>query len=164
MKQKSEEEAYLALATLCAQAEHCQYEMTEKMRRWGLSEEAQARIMERLVNERYVDDERFARAFIKDKVRYNKWGRRKVEQALWQKHIDKDIRQRALDDVDDEEYLAVLRPLLKQKRKSTKAENDYELNRKLVRFALGRGFTFDIIRQCIDVEDIDDEDEGELVD
>ena len=164
MKQKSEEEAYLALATLCAQAEHCQYEMTEKMRRWGLSEEAQARIMERLVNERYVDDERFARAFIKDKVCYNKWGRRKVEQALWQKHIDKDIRQRALDDVDDEEYLAVLRPLLKQKRKSTKAENDYELNRKLVRFALGRGFTFDIIRQCIDVEDIDDEDEGELVD
>lgn len=164
MKQKSEEEAYLALATLCAQAEHCQYEMTEKMRRWELSEEAQARIMERLVNERYVDDERFARAFIKDKVRYNKWGRRKVEQALWQKHIDKDIRQRALDDVDDEEYLAVLRPLLKQKRKSTKAENDYELNRKLVRFALGRGFTFDIIRQCIDVEDIDDEDEGELVD
>ena len=164
MKQKSEQEAYLALATLCAQAEHCQYEMTEKMRRWGLSEEAQARIMERLVNERYVDDERFARAFIKDKVRYNKWGRRKVEQALWQKHIDKDIRQRALDDVDDEEYLAVLRPLLKQKRKSTKAENDYELNRKLVRFALGRGFTFDIIRQCIDVEDIDDEDEGELVD
>lgn len=164
MKQKSEEEAYLALATLCAQAEHCQYEMTEKMRRWELSEEAQARIMERLVNERYVDDERFARAFIKDKVRYNKWGRRKVEQALWQKHIDKDIRQRTLDDVDDEEYLAVLRPLLKQKRKSTKAENDYELNQKLVRFALGRGFTFDIIRQCIDVEVMDDEDEGELVD
>lgn len=164
MKQKSEQEAYLALAALCAQAEHCQYEMTEKMRRWELSEEAQARVMERLTEERYVDDERFARAFIKDKVRYNKWGRRKVEQALWQKHIDKDIRQRTLDEVDDEEYLAVLRPLLKQKRKSTKTDSDFELNRKLVRFALGRGFTFDIIRQCIDLEGMDDEDEGELVD
>ena len=164
MKQKSEQEAYLTLTALCAQAEHCQYEMTEKMRRWEVSEEAQARIMERLIEERYVDDERYARAFIKDKVRYNKWGRRKVEQALWQKHIDKDIRQRTLDEVDDDEYLAVLRPLLKQKRKSTKADSDYELNRKLVRFALGRGFTFDIIRQCIDVEDMDDEDEGELVD
>ena len=164
MKQKSEQEAYLTLTALCAQAEHCQYEMTEKMRCWEVSEEAQARIMQRLIEERYVDDERYARAFIKDKVRYNKWGRRKVEQALWQKHIDKDIRQRTLDEVDDDEYLAVLRPLLKQKRKSTKAENDYELNRKLVRFALGRGFTFDIIRQCIDVEDMDDEDEGELVD
>lgn len=159
MKQKTEQEAYLTLAALCAQAEHCQWEMVEKMRKWEIPEEAQARIMERLVKERYVDDERFARAFAKDKVRYNKWGRRKVEQALWQKHIDEDIRKKVLNEIDDEEYLSVLRPLLKQKRKSTKAQNDYELNQKLMRFALGRGFTFDIIKQCIDVED-----EGELVD
>ena len=99
---KTENDAYLTLAALCAQAEHCQHEMLEKMRRWELSAEAQARVMERLVKERYVDDERYARAFVKDKVRYNKWGRRKVEQALWQKHIDEDIRQRALDEVDDE--------------------------------------------------------------
>ena len=159
MKQKTEQEAYLTLAALCAQAEHCQWEMVEKMRKWEIPEEAQARIMERLVKERYVDDERFARAFAKDKVRYNKWGRRKVEQALWQKHIDEDIRTNVLNEIDDEEYLSVLRPLLKQKRKSIKAQNDYELNQKLMRFALGRGFTFDIIKQCIDVED-----EGELVD
>lgn len=165
MKQKTEQEAYLTLAALCAQAEHCQYEMTEKMRRWELPDEAQARVMQRLVAERYVDDERFARAFVKDKVRYNKWGRRKVEQALWQKRIDDDIRQRVLDEVDDEEYLSVLRPLLKQKRRTTKAASDYELNRKLMRFALSRGFTFDIIRQCIEVEETEEEDEwnNELV-
>lgn len=153
---KSENEAYLTLAALCAQAEHCQYEMVEKMRRWEFSEEAQARVMQRLVAEQYVDDERFARAFVKDKIRYNKWGRRKVEQALWAKHIDEDIRQRVLDEVDDEEYISVLRPLLKQKCKSTKANSDYELNGKLIRFAMGRGFTMDIIKQCIDVEDEDE--------
>lgn len=153
MTQKTEQEAYLALAALCAQAEHCQWEMLEKMRRWELSDEAQARVMERLVKERYVDDERYARAFVKDKIHYNKWGRRKVEQALWQKHIDDDIRQRVLDEVDDDEYLSILRPLLQQKRKSTKAQSDYELNQKLIRFALGRGFTFDIIRQCIETGD-----------
>ncbi|MBR1505599.1 MAG: RecX family transcriptional regulator [Prevotella sp.] len=153
--QKTEQEAYLTLAALCAQAEHCQWEMLEKMRRWGLPDDAQARVVERLVNERYIDDERFARAFVKDKVQYNKWGRRKVEQALWQKHIDQDIRQQVLDETDDEAYLSVLRPLLKQKRKSTKAASDYELNQKLLRFALGRGFTFDIIRQCLDVEEED---------
>jgi regulatory protein len=153
MTQKTENEAYLALAALCAQAEHCQWEMLEKMRRWELPDEAQARVMEKLVKERYVDDERYARAFVKDKIRYNKWGRRKVEQALWQKHIDDDIRQRVLDEVDDHEYLSILRPLLQQKRKSTKATSDYELNQKLTRFALGRGFTFDIIRQCIYIED-----------
>ena len=155
MKQKTEQDAYLTLAALCAQAEHCQWEMLEKMRRWELPEEEQARVMQRLVSERYVNDERYARAFVKDKVRYNKWGRRKVEQALWQKHIDDDIRQRVLDEVDDSEYLAVLKPLLQQKRRSTKAANDYELNQKLVRFAVSRGFTFDIIRQCLDVDEED---------
>ena len=156
MKQKTEQEAYLTLAALCAQAEHCQWEMTEKMRRWELDEAAQARVMQKLVKERYVDDERYARAIVKDKVQYNKWGHRKVEQALWQKHIDEDIRQRVLNEVADDEYLDVLRPLLKQKRKSIKASNDFELNQKLMRFALSRGFTFDLIRQCIDVDDCEE--------
>lgn len=149
----SEKDALLRLSALCAQGEHCQWEMTEKLRKWEIGDEAQARIMERLVKDRYVDDERFARAFVLDKIRYNKWGRRKVEQALYQKHIADDIRRRTLDDVSDEEYLKVLQPLLKQKRRSTKAASDYEMNQKLIRFALGRGFTFDIIRQCMDVEE-----------
>ena len=159
-KEMTEQEAYLQLATLCAQAEHCEQEMRDKMKRWEIDETAQNRIIDRLVKERYIDNERYARAFVKDKIRYNKWGRRKVQQALWMKRIDNDIQQRVLDEIDDKEYLDVLRPLLKQKRKSTKAANDYELNQKLVRFALGRGFTFDIIRQCLELDeemDYDDE-------
>lgn len=156
-KEMTEQEAYLQLAALCAQAEHCQHEMLEKMRKWELSEVVQARVMARLVKERYVDDERYARAFVKDKIRYNKWGRRKVQQALWLKHIDNAIQQTVLDEVGDDEYLKVLKPLLKQKSKSIKAESDYERNQKLVRFALGRGFTFDIIRQCLDTSDINED-------
>ena len=162
-KEMTEQEAYLQLAALCAQAEHCQQEMRDKMRRWELDETVQNRIIDHLIKERYVDDERYARAFVKDKIRYNKWGRRKVQQALWMKRIDADIQQRVLDEIDEKEYLDVLRPLLKQKRKSIKAESDYELNQKLLRFALSRGFGFDIIRQCLDVgeedysEDMDDE-------
>ena len=152
---KTENDAYLTLAALCAQAEHCQYEMLEKMRRWELPDDAQARVMAKLIKERYVDDERYAQAFVNDKIHYNKWGRRKVEQALWQKRIDEDIRKRVLDAVDDDEYLSVLRPLLKQKRKTIKANSDYELNQKLMRFAVGRGFTFDIIRQCLNLDNLD---------
>jgi regulatory protein len=151
-KEITEQEAYLQLAALCAQAEHCQQEMRDKMKRWEMAPEIQERVLARLVNERYIDDERYARAFVKDKIRYNKWGRRKVQQGLWTKHIDDDIQQRVLDEIDDEEYLNVLKPLLTQKRKTTKAQNDYELNQKLIRFALGRGFTYDIIRQCLDVD------------
>ena len=152
-KEMTEQEAFLQLAALCAQAEHCEQEMRDKLKHWGIDESAQDHIIERLIRERYIDNERYARAFVKDKIRYNKWGRRKVQQALWLKRIDKDIQQRVLDEIDDQEYLSVLRPLLKQKRRSVKAESDYELNQKLVRFALGRGFTFDIIRQCLDVDE-----------
>lgn len=152
-KEMTEQEAFLQLAARCAQAEHCEQEMRDKLKRWDLDESAQDRIIQRLIRERYIDNERYARAFVKDKIRYNKWGRRKVQQSLWLKRIDKDIQQRVLDEIDDNEYLGVLRPLLKQKRKSVKAESDYELNQKLVRFALGRGYTFDIIRQCLDVDE-----------
>ena len=158
-KEMNEQEAYLQLAALCAQAEHCEQEMRDKMKRWELDEMVQNHVINRLTEERYIDHERYARAFVKDKIRYNKWGRRKVQQALWMKRIDTDIQQRVLDEIDEKEYLDVLRPLLKQKRKSIKAENDYELNQKLVRFALSRGFTFDIIRQCLNVDEIDEYEE-----
>jgi regulatory protein len=159
-KEMTAQEAYLQLAALCAQAEHCEQEMRDKMKRWEIDESVQNQVIGRLTKERYIDNERYARAFVKDKIRYNKWGRRKVQQALWLKRIDEEIQQRVLDEIDEKEYLNVLRPLLKQKRKSIKAQSDYELNQKLVRFALGRGFTFDIIRQCLDVdEDMEEYDE-----
>ena len=71
-KDMTEQEAYLQLAALCAQAEHCQQEMRDKMRRWELDETVQNRILARLVKERYIDDERYARAFVKDKIHYNR--------------------------------------------------------------------------------------------
>ena len=153
MKVKTEQEAYLQLAAVCAQAEHCEQEMRDKMKRWEIDAATQDSIIARLVKERYIDNERYARAFVKDKIRYNKWGRRKVQQALWMKRISDDIQQRVLDEIDEKEYLDVLIPLLKQKRKTIKAKNDYELNQKLVRFALSRGFDFGIIRQCLTVDE-----------
>ena len=152
-KEKTEQEAYLQLAAMCAQAEHCEQEMRDKMKRWAIDPDAQDRVVARLIKERYIDNERYARAFVKDKIRYNKWGRRKVMQALWMKRIDDDILHQVLDEIDDKEYIDVLIPLLKQKRKTIKAKSDYELNQKLVRFALGRGFDVSIICQCTDVDD-----------
>lgn len=151
----TEEQALQKLAALCSQSEHCTSEMKEKMTRWGIEDDAQQRVMEYLVANRYVDDRRYARSFVNDKLKYNKWGPRKIEQALWMKHIDDSIRQEALDDVDNAEYICVLRPLLQSKRKTTKAESDYEMNQKLLRFAIGRGFTFKQVKEVID--DVDEE-------
>ena len=152
----TEEKALLRLSADCARAEHCSHEMLERMRRWELSDEAQARVMQRLVADHYVDDERYALAFVRDKLRYNKWGRLKIEQALWQKHISEDIRQRALDTISTDDYANVLRPMLQQKRRSIRAASDYELRQKLMRFAMGRGFTTDVIRQCMDISDVEE--------
>ena len=149
----TEQEALQKLSALCARAEHSSGEMLEKMRRWQLSEDARERVLDRLIDEKFVDDERFARLFVRDKIRFDRWGRRKIEQALYQKGVASDISRRVLDEVDDEAYVAELKKLIAAKRRSVKAESDYEMRAKLTKYALGRGFGYNVIRQCIDGAD-----------
>ena len=153
----TEAQALKKLGDLCAKTEHCSGEIMEKMYKMGLPEDAKTRIMEKLTKYSYVDDERFTNAYVYDKIRYNKWGRRKIEQALWAKRIDNKIANLVLDAVPDEEYLSVLRPLRKSKYPTIKAETDYERSVKLIKYALGKGFTFDLIKQCIDAA-VDEDD------
>lgn len=153
----TEAQALKKLGDLCAKTEHCSGEIIEKMYKMGLPEDAKTRIMEKLTKYSYVDDERFTNAYVYDKIRYNKWGRRKIEQALWAKRIDNKIANLVLDAVPDEEYLSVLRPLLKSKYPTIKAETDYERSVKLIKYALGKGFTFNLIKQCIDAA-VDEDD------
>lgn len=154
MKKLTEKEVLSRLQTLCARSEHCSHEMREKMMRWGVASDVQDKIVDRLIDDKFIDDERFARVFISDKLRFNHWGRRKIEQALFQKRIPKQISQPILNEITDQEYIEQLLPLIKSKRKSlSSVEDDYELRQRLVRFALQRGFTFDVIRQVIDGAD-----------
>lgn len=148
-KEITEQQALSRLMALCARGEHSSGEMLQKMRLWGLADDAQARIMERLTKDRFVDDERFARAFVNDKIKYNQWGRRKIEQALWAKGVDRNVQQRVLDAVDDEEYIKVLRPLLRSKERSITARNEFERQMKLIRFAQSRGFSMAEIEKCL---------------
>ena len=149
----TEQEALQKLSALCARAEHSSGEMLEKMRRWQLSEDARERVLDRLIDEKFVDDERFARLFVREKIRFDRWGRRKIEQALYQKGVASDISRRVLDEVDDETYVAELKKLIAAKRRSVQAESDYEMRQKLTKYALGRGFGYNVIRQCIDGAD-----------
>ena len=149
----TEQEALQKLSALCARAEHSSGEMLEKMRRWQLSEDARERVLDRLIDEKFVDDERFARLFVREKIRFDRWGRRKIEQALYQKGVASDISRRVLDEVDDEAYVAELKKLIAAKRRSVQAESDYELRQKLTKYALGRGFDYNVIRLCIDGAD-----------
>jgi len=148
-KQMDEQEALARLTALCSQAEHSSGEMREKMRRWHLAEDIQDRIMARLIDEKYIDDERYSRAFAHDKVSFDKWGRRKIEAALYKKGVGKAVFSPVLDNIDESEYVKALRGLIAAKRQNTVARNEYEMNGKLIKYALGRGFTFDVIKKCI---------------
>lgn len=149
----TEQDALQKLSALCARAEHSSGEMLEKMRRWQLSEDARERVLDRLIDEKFVDDERFARLFVREKIRFDRWGRRKIEQALYQKGVASDISRRVLDEVDDEAYVAELKKLIAAKRRSVQAESDYEMRAKLTKYALGRGFGYEVIHRCIDGAD-----------
>lgn len=148
-KPMTEEKALSRMAALCAKAECCTADADEKMRHWGLDEEARQRNLSYLTSHHYIDDARYCRAFINDKITYNHWGRRKIEQALWLKRMPESLSGPLLDEVPEERFLEILKPLLKAKLPTIKADSDYERDMKLIKFALGRGFGMEEIRKCL---------------
>ncbi len=132
--------AYDKAAFLCSRSEHCSSEIQEKLKVWGLSFEDSAPIIKKLVAEKYLDDERFARAYAKDKFRFNHWGKQKIAFMLRSKNISTEIMELAFEEIEDEGYSDELRKLLTDKEKSIKAKDKYDKRNKLMRFAMGRGF------------------------
>lgn len=145
----SKEKALAKLAALCARAEYCTGDMEDKMRRWGLSCDDIKENISYLVANKYVDNARYCQTFVNDKIAYNHWGRRKIEQALWMKRVPESVSAPILDAVPEEDYINVLKPLIASKSATVKAESDYERQMKLMKFALGRGFSIDEIKQCL---------------
>lgn len=145
----TEDEALNRMASYCAASEHCKWEVSEKLLKQGFPDEVVERIVERLVAERYIDEERYCRAYVNDKFRFSKWGKMKIRQGLYLKHIPDSISEPCLDDISPEEYHRVLAELIAAKRRTVKGRNEYDTNSKLIRFALGRGFAMNDILHCV---------------
>ena len=145
----TEEVAFNRLASYCVSTERCKFDLIDKMKRWELSEDVIERIIIKLEKENFINEERFCRAFINDKFRFTKWGKKKIAQALYFKKISQSVIYQYLDEIDQDEYIALLTDLLNSKRKNIRAKDEFELNGKLIRFALSRGFEFDDIKYCI---------------
>lgn len=156
--QLTEQEALSKVTNYCAAAEHCRAEVSDKLQRWGIAYETIARILNKLETEKYIDEERYCRAFVNDKFKFDKWGKRKIAQELHMKKIPSDVAWRHLNGIDDEEYLATLNGLIAKKRKSIHADNEYLQTQKLIRYAVSRGFELKDIRRCMEIpEEIDEE-------
>ena len=148
-KRISEEVALQRLETLCAAGEHCRHELTEKLRKWGLTAQEATRILESLEQRRFVDDSRFASAFVRDKLLYNHWGKIKISLALRAKRIDPDIIDEALDEIDAEEYEEVAREFLAAKARTVKEGNCYDGRSRLYRHGLSRGFESPLVARIV---------------
>lgn len=137
--------AYLKATAICSRGETCSFDILEKLRKWDLEEDQAREVIDQLKAEKYIDDERFARAYVKDKFRFNHWGRQKIAYMLSSKKISREIQQAAFEEIEAESYSEELARLLKAKEKTLKTEDSFDKRQKLMRFALARGFETDKI-------------------
>lgn len=149
-KKLSVNEAFMRLSYLCSTTEYCIADMRKKMTKWELPEGGEDEVLSRLQKERYIDESRYAHAFVRDKYRYNHWGKMRIEMELRQKGISKSNIDEAMEEIEGDEYLDNLKRLIQNKRRTIKGKSDYELNMKLMRFAVSKGYNLDDVKKCLD--------------
>ena len=142
--------AYLRLATLCARSEQAEGDLRKKLHDWGISPNDTEAIIARLKKERYLDNERYARAYCRDKLHFNGWGRIKIAFMLRGKGIEQEYIDAALAEIDEEQYAAILDDALIAKAKTLSDKSDEQVRASLLRFASSRGFEPSIIFPAIE--------------
>ena len=149
-KPKSAAQALQSLMRLCARAEKSSGDALRLMRGWGVAESEREGVLQKLVNQRFIDDRRYAEAYVREKSNIAGWGARKIAFQLRQKGIDKEIINSALATLDSDTQREQLTAKLERKMRTTKAANNYELRGKLLRYGMGLGFDYDMTRTAID--------------
>ncbi len=146
-KEQQTSEVYSRMAAICSRSEQCSPDIRKKITALGLEDTAAGEIIEKLRNEKFIDDERYAKAYASDKFRMNKWGKIKIRHFLKSKGLPDEIVETGLEQIDPEKYKTVLLKVLKDKAKTVKKKNRYEKMGQVIRFAQSRGFEPEIIHR-----------------
>jgi regulatory protein len=129
----------------CSRREFCRSDILIKLDSWGLGENDCEKVITILMQENFINEERFARAFVRDKFNYNKWGKVKIATHLRAKKLPPDIISSAFDSIDNEQYIKMIRGLIESHRRTVRAKNQYDLKAKLLRYGLSKGFESSIL-------------------
>ena len=148
-KEYSLEELLHKAASYCSISEHCVSEVETKLDAWCVGCDDKSAIIKRLIEEDFINEKRFSIFFVKDKFRFNKWGKIKISFALKGKGIENALISEALNTIDDGEYEEMLASILKTKLGGLKYEFEYEKQGKLFRFAQSRGFENNVIEKAL---------------
>jgi regulatory protein len=146
-------------AALCARSEQAPADIKEKLMKWGLNASDASQVTRQLTEGGFLDERRFARAFVKDRFSFNGWGRIKIAHQLRLKHIQTDIINEAMTVIDEEQYRQWLNELLTAKWRTVKEREPRAAWAAMMRFAASRGFEVPIASECVklvtrlDVED-----------
>ena len=132
----------------CSRREYCSKDIFDKVVSWGCTPDEAHKVVDFLVEQNFLNDRRYTEAFVKDKLRFNKWGRVKIAYMLRAHNIERSIISDVLSEIDENEYSEVLMDELQKKHKTIKG-NTFEINGKLFRFATGRGFESEIVNEMI---------------
>ncbi len=147
MDNDSKKIALNAMQRYCAKQETCTFDIKRKLGYYQLSDEEKTEVIENLVNEGFVDEERYARIFVRDKFKLNKWGRIKIGFQLKAKMIPDGLINKSLSEISKDDYEQTLE---EEVRKKVKRNNSPEDKAKIVRHFQSRGFELDFILRAWD--------------
>ena len=143
------EEALEKMRKYCAYQERSHYEVRYKLVEIGIRGEILENIMSQLIEEGFLDEERFAKAYARGKFRNKQWGKQKIRLELERRKIGAYLQKKALQEIDDDEYREVLIGILQKKKNTLLGYTEAEQKLRLFKFAFQRGFEAEQIYQCI---------------
>ncbi|MBQ8366133.1 MAG: RecX family transcriptional regulator [Alistipes sp.] len=147
---KTAAEALQSLMRLCSRAEKSSGDALRLMRTWGVPEGERQGVLDRLVAQRFIDDRRYAEAYVREKSQLSGWGARKIAMQLRQKGINGSIISAVLATLDGDDMRQRLKMRLERKLRTVKATTEYDLRGKLLRHALSAGYDYDLAVEVID--------------
>lgn len=136
-------------AALCSTSEKCAADILKKMDQWHVDADTAKGVIDTLIKEKFIDHNRFATFFVKDKFRFNKWGKRKIAFELSRKAIERDIINQAIAEIDDNDYLEAITDILNSKKRQLRAKDPWQTKAALVRFGLSKGFESDVVTRAV---------------
>lgn len=150
-KALSAKAALLRLEELCSRSEQCSWDLRQRLFRWGVDPESHDEVIDSLMERRFVDDRRFAAAYVRDKYRFDRWGRLKIVRGLMAKRMPRSVIDSALEEIDVKEYARNCYQVMKSKLKGLPDDADaFTLRQRLLRFSAGRGYEPSLIIRLLD--------------
>lgn len=137
--------ALMKMQSWCAYQERCQHDTRNKLFELGLWPEAVENIIVKLIEDNFLNEERFATAFARGKFTIKKWGRIKIKQELKQKRVGDYCLKKAMQQIDETEYMATLKKLIDSKRKLINEKSPIKLKYKLMNYVLSKGYEKDLV-------------------